>query len=293
MKIKDNINIEELIKEIYNRNLTEKCALFIWGLLLYAISFTVFFAQYNIVTGGSTGLSILVREFIDIENSTFVFIFSTITLIIGDILLGKLNTIKTIFGVILLPIFMEFTNVFPQVFNFNISSLFLTVFFGGLIMGLGNGIILKSGFSAGGFQTIYQILYKYFGISIGKSTLCINGILIVISGFFFGFTNVLYALIGLYVSSIVTDKVMLETSTSKTFYIVTDKYKEINQYVTQNLGHSVTIMDGKGGYSNDNKKVLLCAVPTREYYMAKQIIKDIDENSFFLITDTYEIRGGM
>ena len=69
MKIKDNINIEELIKEIYNRNLTEKCALFIWGLLLYAISFTVFFAQYNIVTGGSTGLSILVREFIDIENS--------------------------------------------------------------------------------------------------------------------------------------------------------------------------------------------------------------------------------
>ena len=90
-----------------------------------------------------------------------------------------------------------------------------------------------------------------------------------------------------------TDRVMLETSASKTFYIVTDKYKEINQYITDTLGHSVTIMDGKGGYSNDNKKVLMCAVPTREYFMTKQVIKGIDANSFFLITDTYEIRGGM
>lgn len=291
--MKKNINIQELIKNINSRNITERCALFIWGLLLYAASFSVFFENNNIVTGGSTGLSLLIGEFIDIDSSLFVLIFSGITLVIGYILLGKINTIKTVCGVILLPVFMEFTSVFPQLFDFDISSLFLNIFFGGIIMGLGNGIIIKSGFSAGGFQTIYQILYKYFGISIGRSTLIINGILIFISGFFFGFTNVLYATIGLYISSVVTDKVMLETSASKTFYIITDKYKEINQYVTDTLRHSATIMNGKGGYSNENKKVLMCAVPTREYYMTKQVIKDIDPSCYFLITDTYEIRGGM
>lgn len=287
------INIEELIQEISNRNLSEKCALFVWGLLLYSISFTVFFSQYNIVTGGSTGLSLIIKKIVNIDSSLFVFLFSSFVLVIGYILLGKINTIRTIFGVILLPIFMEFTKIFPEFLNMNISSLFLIVFLGGILMGLGNGIILKSGFSAGGFQTIYQILYKYFGISIGTSTLWLNGILIVISGFFFGFSNVLYALAGLYISSMVTDRIMLETSASKTFYIVTDKYKEINQYITDTLGHSVTIMDGKGGYTSDNKKVLMCAVPTREYFMTKQVIKDIDADSFFLITDTYEIRGGM
>ena len=289
----NNINIEELINEISNRNLIERFALFVWGLLLYAASFTVFFARYNIVNGGSTGLSLLVKEFIDIDSSTFVFIFSAITLIIGYFLLGKKATIKTVFGVILLPVFMKFTEIFPIIFNFNISSLFLTIFFGGIIMGLGNGIIMKSGFSTGGFQTIYQILYKYFGMSIGKSTLVVNGVLVLIGGVFFGIGNALYALVGLYISSIVTDRVMLETSASKTFYIVTDKYKEINQYITDTLGHSATIMQGKGGYSNDRKKVLMCAVPNREYFMTKQVIEAIDEDLFFLVTDTYEIRGGM
>ena len=291
--MENSINIEEILKKIRSKNLAERCALFIWGLLLYAASFTVFFSQYNIVTGGSTGLSLLVKEFINIDSSIFVLIFSAIILLIGLILLGKENTIKTIFGVILFPIFMEFTSIFPDIFNFQIPSLFLTIFFGGIIMGLGNGLILKSGYSTGGFQTIYQILYKYLGLSIGKSTMWINGILIVISGFFFGLTNVLYALIGLYVSSIITDRVMLDISASKTFYIVTDKYKEINQYISETLGHSVTIMNGRGGYSNESKKVLLCALPTREYFTTKQIIKDIDKNAFFLITDTYEIKGGM
>ncbi len=289
----NNINIEELINEISNRNLIERFALFVWGLLLYAASFTVFFARYNIVNGGSTGLSLLVKEFIDIDSSTFVFIFSAITLIIGYFLLGKKATIKTVFGVILLPVFMKFTEIFPIIFNFYISSLFLTIFFGGIIMGLGNGIIMKSGFSTGGFQTIYQILYKYFGMSIGKSTLVVNGVLVLVGGVFFGFGNALYALVGLYISSIVTDRIMLETSASKTFYIVTDKYKEINQYITDTLGHSATIMQGKGGYSDDRKKVLMCAVPNREYFMTKQVIEAIDEDLFFLVTDTYEIRGGM
>ena len=289
----NNINIEELINEISNRNLIERFALFVWGLLLYAASFTVFFARYNIVNGGSTGLSLLVKEFIDIDSSTFVFIFSAITLIIGYFLLGKKATIKTVFGVILLPAFMKFTEIFPIIFNFYISSLFLTIFFGGIIMGLGNGIIMKSGFSTGGFQTIYQILYKYFGMSIGKSTLVVNGVLVLVGGVFFGFGNALYALVGLYISSIVTDRIMLETSASKTFYIVTDKYKEINQYITDTLGHSATIMQGKGGYSDDRKKVLMCAVPNREYFMTKQVIEAIDEDLFFLVTDTYEIRGGM
>ena len=160
-------------------------------------------------------------------------------------------------------------------------------------MGLGNGIIIRSGYSVGGFQTIYQILYKYFGISIGKSTLVINGILVIMGGYIFGITKVLYAVIGLYVASVVTDKVMLETSITKTFFIITDKSKEINQYIIENLGRSATIMKARGGYSNDSKRILMCAMPTRDYYRAEEIMKTIDKDAFILILDTYEIYGGV
>ena len=139
---------------------------------------------------------------------------------------------------------------------------------------------------------MYQILYKYFGISIGKSTLILNGILILISSYFFGITIVLYAIIGLYVSSVVTDKVMLETSATKTFYVVTDKEEEISQYIVEDLGYGVTQINARGGYSNQSKSVLMCAVPTREYYQMKEVMQEIDENVFFLITDTYEMYNG-
>ena len=155
-------------------------------------------------------------------------------------------------------------------------------------MGLGNGMIIRSGYSVGGFQTIYQILYKYCGISIGKSSLWINGVLIILSGFFFGLSMPLYAVIGLYVSSVVTDKVMLETSVIKTFYIVTNKPLEIKEYIMDKLHYSVTVINARGGYTNKKRKILMCVVPTIEYLKLKELVNLIDSKAFFLIVDTYE-----
>lgn len=290
---KRDVRIEEVINALNARNRSERIAIFIWGVLVYAISFSIFFSPKNIVTGGTAGLSLIVDKFLKIDTSVFVFFVSFTLLVIGYFLLGKKNTIKTIFGVILLPIFLEFSSVFQVLFHLEASSLFLTIFFGGIMMGLGNGMIIRSGFSVGGFQTIYQILYKYFGISIGKSTLWVNGVLIFISGMIFGVSNALYAIIGLYISSVVTDRVMLESSITKTFFIITNKEKEISQYIVENLGYGITVMNAEGGYSGKNKKILMCAIPTRHYYELKESIQELDEEVFFLITDTYEIYGGV
>ena len=290
---KADIVVNDIIERLNTKNRAERCAIFIWGIMIYALAFSLFFSPRNIVTGGSTGLSIILKDIFNIDTSVTVFSVSFLLLIVGYFLLGKRYAIKTFFGVIMLPIFMKFSIIFQGFFDVSNLSLFLIVVFGGVLMGLGNGMIIRSGYSVGGFQTIYQILYKYFGISIGKSTLWINGVLVVISGFFFGFGNSLYAVIGLYVSSVVTDQVMLETSSTKTFYIVTEKEKDISQYVKENLGYGITVMNGRGGYTNDKKKVLMCAIPTRQYYLLKEVIKGIDKDVFFLVTDTYEIYNGV
>jgi uncharacterized membrane-anchored protein YitT (DUF2179 family) len=85
---------------------------------------------------------------------------------------------------------------------------------------------------------------------------------------------------------------MLESSVNKTFYIVTEKEKEISQYIKENLGYGITVVNARGGYSNDKKKVLICALPTRQYYRLREFINAIDEESFFLVTDTYEVYNG-
>ena len=290
---KGSKDIEKLVIELEKYNFPKRSALFIWGILLYSLSFSIFFSPRDIVTGGSTGVAIIMNELFKVDISVFVFFFSLAMLLIGYITLGLENTIKTVAGVILLPIFLKFSSIYVSYIDLSHLSNFMIVFIGGILMGLGNGIIIRSGFSVGGFQTIYQILYKYFYISICKSTLIINGILILISSKIFGLDNSLYAVIGIYTASVITDKVMLETSISKSFFIITKKHKEINDYITEVLGHSATIMNATGGYNDDKKKVVMCAIPTRKYYLARETIMEIDKDAFFLITDTYEIYGGM
>ena len=227
--VRNDFNVNELIHMLNFKNRPFRISIFIWGVLIYAISFSMFYSPNNIVSGGSTGLSLIVKEVFNIDSSVFVLGVSLILLVVSYIFLGKYDTVKALLGTLLLPVFMEFSSVYYEIFNLEISSMFMVVFVGGILMGLGNGMIIRSGFTVGGFQIIYQILYRKFGISIGKSTLFINSILIFIGGLFFGFSTALYAVIGLYICTVITDKVMLETSITKTFYIITDKDKEIKQ----------------------------------------------------------------
>lgn len=286
-------NYREIINNKRKEDLFERIILFISGVFLYSFSFSVFFNRNDLVSGGVSGLSILVNNIYKIDTSLFVFIISSIILIIGYMLLDKEQIIRTLPGIILLPVFLKITSYFPLVLQVKMPSKFLVSLFAGIIMGFGNGIIIKSGYSCGGVQTIYQILYKKLRISIGKSTLLCNSVIILGCLKVFDLSSALYSLIAIYIASVITDKILLETSMSKTFYIVTDKEKEVLEYITENIHHTVTIINGKEGETNKNKKILMCDIPYREYYMTKEVIKEIDKDSFFLILDTYEITGGM
>ena len=194
--------------------------------------------------------------------------------------------------VIIYPIFIEATSKITNHIDLETSSLLLTIIFGGALDGLASGLILKEGFSAGGTQIITQIMYKYLHMSLGKSSLIVNSLIIITAIFTFGITKSMYAVIALYISSTITDRVILGVSNNKSFYIITDKEEEVCEFIIQKLHHSVTIINAKGGYSNKNKKLLLCIIPTKEYFLVKEVVLEIDKNAFFLITDSYEAVGG-
>ena len=119
-----------------------------------------------------------------------------------------------------------------------------------------------------------------------------DGLIVLSSGIFFGINSMLYSIIILYIISLISDKVVLGISDSKSFYIITDKEEEVKEYIMNYLKHGVTIYKAKGGYKSENENVLMTVLPTKDYYSLKAGISKIDKNAFYIITDTYEVFGG-
>ena len=112
-----------------------------------------------------------------------------------------------------------------------------------------------------------------------------------IGAFFFGITNALYAIIFLYINNLVLDKVLLGVSNNKAFYIITNKEKEVKEYIIKTLNHTLTVFDVKGGFLDSNRKVILTVIPSREYYRVTEGLKSIDSSVFFVVTDSYQVEG--
>jgi uncharacterized membrane-anchored protein YitT (DUF2179 family) len=172
------------------------------------------------------------------------------------------------------------------------SDLLLIVLFAGIFEGFGCGLVFKAGFTTGGTDILNQIASKYAKVSLGTAMLMTDGIIVLSAGFFFGWTRVMYGIIILYLISFIADKVVLGISSSKAFYIVAEKEEEVKQYILNTLGHGVTILEGKGGFTNEKQKIFMCLIPTREYFKVKEGLEEIDKNAFFIVTDAYQSVGG-
>ena len=279
-----------------NKNLSKKNFLravyFISGMFIFSFAFSFFLLPNNLVFGGVSGLSIIFKELFNFDTSLFILITSIVLLILSFIILGKEKTIGSILGSLLLPLFLELTDLLTDVIVIDNVELIVSAIFGGFLGGVGLGLVYKAGFTTGGTDIVNQILHKLVKISIGKAMFIVDIIIVSSSIFVFGFNTFMYAVIVLYLMTVMTDRVILGIGQAKAFYIVTDKTQEVKKYIIDKLGHGVTVFDAVGGFSKENQKVLFCVIPTREYYVLKEGINKIDNDSFFVVCDAYEVSGG-
>lgn len=262
----------------------------ILGLFILAISFNLFFAPTNIAYGGTNGLAIALQNISKGDLQIILILILLVFLVIGFIFLDKKTISKAIIGSILYPLFVIMTtNIDKYIIIDYTHDLLLIYSFGSILIGIGSGLVYKKGFSTGGINLLRQVFYKRFGISMGKSGLILNTI-IVLSGAIVinNYTNIMYAVIIIYISNYITDRIILGISEQKAFQIITKKEEEIKEYIAEQLHHKVTIFNVQGGYLNEKENILLCVIPTTEYFIFKEAIKQIDKNAFFVVSDTYE-----
>lgn len=265
---------------------------FILGCFIVSLAYNIFIAPNRLVPGGVGGIAIILNKLFNVDYATIIFIMNIFLLLLSLILLGKEKTKATVLGSVLFPIFVratEYLNVWLQI---DTSNLLLSAISGGILFGVGAGLIFRAGFTTGGTDIVNQIISKYLKITLGKSMLLSDGLIVLVSGYFFGINHMLYSIVVLYIISLISDRIVLGISDSKMFMIVTDKDEEVKDYIIKELGHGVTIFKGKGGYKKEKDDVLMAVLPTKDYYSLRDGIKKIDKDVFYIITDTYEVFGG-
>ena len=277
---------------INKKNLVKRIIEFLLGCFVVAFAYNIFIAPNNLVPGGVSGIAVIINGIFNIDYATTIFILNIFLLIMSYILLGKEKTRASILGSIIFPLFVratEYLNVWLQI---DTSNVLLSAISGGILFGLGAGLIFRAGFTTGGTDIVNQIISKYLKITLGKSMLLSDGLIVLASGYFFGIKTMMYSILVLYIISLISDRIVLGISDSKMFLIVTDKDEEVKQYILSKLNHGVTIFKGKGGYKRDDEDVLMAVLPTKDFTLLRDGIKKIDKRAFFIITDTYEVFGG-
>ena len=191
----------------------------ILALLVNAIIFNLLIVPTKIVTGGVNGIALIINYLTNVDNSIIILFTSIFLLILSFIFLGVERTSGSIVATFVYPLFVKLTSLFTANIIIDTSDVILIAIFIGVIGGFANGIMYKTGFSNGGLPIISQIIYEKFKIPIGKSSFIINGFIVLLGGFYFGLTMVMYALIILFINSFVLDRVILGVSKNKAFYI--------------------------------------------------------------------------
>ena len=283
--------MENILTTITKKKKLKRIFLMSISLLLSAVLYNIFLLPLNLVTGGTNGIATITKYVYDINPALMILLLSIACAIFSFMYLGVKRTMGTLVASLVYPLLVQLTSPLNNIMNGEPVDVLLMVLFAGVLSGVANGLMYKTGYSNGGFPVVSQVLFEKKHISVAKSSLVINVTIVLIGALFFGTTNALYAIIFLYINNIVLDRVLLGINNNKAFYIITKEEEKIKEYIIKTLGHNVTTFEVKGGYLDKDRKVIFSVIPSGEYYKVTEGIKEIDDTAFFVVTDSYQVEG--
>ena len=259
------------------------------GCILLSVSINVFLLPYKISAGGISTVGTVLLHLFGIKMSLTNLFFNAVLFIFGYKKLGKYAVVQTASGIILLSIFLELTSHIP-IYS---QNELIAVLSGGIFMGAGVGMIVKIGASTGGSDFAGLILKKFFPhISLAKLILAIDCFIVVVAGIVFkSYTVTFYSVIALFVSSVVTDKIITFGDDAKMLQVFSAETEKISNYILKEYERGVTGVHCRGMYSNEERLMLLCVITPKELPVYMNMIKETDKNAFIIICDVHKVMG--
>lgn len=258
------------------------------GAVITASGLELFLVPNNIVDGGIVGVSIIVSYLTQAPLGAFIVALNLPFMFVGYKHIGIHFVISSLIAIISLGISVTVLHSMPQL----TQDLLLAAIFGGVFVGIGVGIILRSGGSLDGTEIVAILTHKSKGYSIGEVVMFFNVFILGSSGLVFGWDRAMYSLIAYFVAFKTIDVVVDGLDESKSVTIISNKHEEISKAILTKLGRGVTHFYGKGGCSQEDKEILFCIVTRLELATLKSLIEEIDDSAFIAVEHVHEVLGG-
>ena len=262
----------------------------VFGNFLYALAVKLFLIPADLVTGGTTGIALVMNHLWGVPVSLFVLIFNVAMLALGWLFLGRGFALTTLASTFLYPASLEICNVLFGELVLTKDLLLCTIFSGAGI-GLALGIVIRAGASTGGMDIPPLVFQKLFRIPVSASMYCFDFCILLLQMMFRPVENVLYGVVLILIYTIVLDKMLLIGSNRTELKIISPKSREICDAILSQVDRGVTLLDGEGGYLHRDTQLLFSVISNRELIQVDKIVHRIDPDCFMVVNRVSEVRG--
>lgn len=264
------------------------------GTFMVAFAIKVIYDPIGLVTGGFSGIAIIVKQLTQNIIADGVPLWLTNFVLNVPVFLAAFKIkgwkfIKTTFvATVLLSVWLY---IIPEVPFFE-KDLFLVSIFGGVITGIGMGLVFMARATTGGTDMMAALIQHFLKhYSISQIMQVLDGIIVLTGAYIFGIKYALYAIVSIYLVAKISDSMIEGVKYSKLAYIISDKNDEIAKVIMQRLNRGATGLYGEGMYSNKEKKILFCVVSKKEIVLVKEIVHKVDHKAFVIVNDVREVLG--
>lgn len=256
------------------------------------LAFTVasFLVPQGIIMGGATGIGLTIGHFIALDLSAIIFLVNIVLFVLGTIVLGKKFALTTLISTFVYPVFLSVMRSIPGITELT-DNIMLAALYGGALLGLGIGLVVRVGASTGGTDILALVLHKWFHISLAVFVYVVDFTVLLCQALFSNSEQILYGILVLIVSTMALNRVMLMGQAQIQLFIITEKYEEVKEKVLKEMDAGVTMVHIETGYGAKQQKGVLCVIPNRKLYSINQMVQMIDPQAFITITQINEVRG--
>ncbi len=260
------------------------------GNMILAVAVGAFIVPHGIIMGGSTGIALTINHYVDGNLSAIVFAVNIILFILGTIVLGKKFALTTLVSTIVYPVFLSIVQAIPGITELT-DNIMLASLYGGAVLGLGIGLVVRVGASTGGTDILALVLHKWFHIALAVFIYIVDFSVLLCQAFFSSSEQILYGILALVVTTMMLNRVVLMGQSQIQLFIITEKYEEVKEKVLKEIDAGVTMVHIETGYGAKQQKGVLCVIPNRKLYSINQTIQMVDPRAFITITQINEVRG--
>ncbi|WP_051271914.1 YitT family protein [Shimazuella kribbensis] len=274
-------------KKLTAAKILKRGTLILLGALLVAVGLEIFLVPNQVIDGGVVGISIMLSHLSGWNLGIFLFVLNLPFFFLGYKQIGKTFAISTLFGVLVMSIGTVWLHPVPPL----TEDPLLAAVFGGIIIGIGIGLVIRYGGSLDGTEILAIMFNKKIPFSVGQTVMFFNIFILGSAGFVFGWDRAMYSLIAYFIAFKVIDITIEGFEETKSVWIISEKSKDLGDVILHRLGRGVTYLNGEGAYTGDDKKVIFCVVTRLEEAKLKAIVEDIDPAAFLAIGNIHEVRG--